>query len=166
MLKPLIPGLLGATALMTLAGATAAGAATCGQAVERFAQDNRLTVAMPERPAERGAGPLTTPATTESRGMNPSDRLADSGGVIKPPDVASPAVITPPPTPDPMPTAPKIEPKSPPAASAGNAPRIDAATRAQVEAMLFAAKAASQDGKEEQCFERLQQAEKLLQPGG
>lgn len=161
MLKPLILGLIGSVALTT-----AAAAVTCEETVARFAQENGLTAAMPERPPEHAAGPVTVPATVESRGVIGTDRLADSGGVIKPPDTGAANIITPPPTPDPMPTAPKMEPAPPSASGARKAPEIGAATRAQVEAMLFAAKAAAQEGKQEQCFERLQQAEKLLQPGG
>ncbi len=146
-----------------LAGATAVAAADCTEAVDRFAQDAGLTAAMPERPGEHSAGPTTAPATSEARGgIAPTDRLAESGGVIRPPDTGAPAAITPPPTPDSMPTAPQIRPGTPGGGAAARSSEVDAATQAQAEAMLFAAKAAAEEGKEEQCFERLQQAKKLV----
>ena len=157
--------LLGATAAMALSGAAAA--ATCEETVAVFARDNGLNITMPERRGEQAAGPTTTPATAESRGLTATDKLAETGGVIKPPETGSAMVMTPPATSDRMQTAPGIQPNTPAGSSPSAKPaEMDAAKRAQAEAMLFAARNAAQEGKQEQCFERLQQAQRLVGRSG
>ena len=152
--------LVGAAGLVALA--TTAVAATCEETVASYAREQGLSVAMPSRPAEQASGPATTPATAESRGLIATDKLAATGGVIAPPATGAAAVITPPPTGDRMATAPSVQPNT----QAGPAParpvEMDAAKRAQAEAMLFAARNAAQEGKQEQCYERLQQAQRLI----
>lgn len=157
--------LIGAAASTLLT--TGAWAAGCAETVEQFAQARNLTIAMPARPDEQGAGPTTAPATMESRGVTATDRLGASGGVIQPPPTGNGTVMTPPPTADRMPTAPRVEPGTPSGpVTTAKPPEAGAAARAQAEAMLFAAKSAAQEGREDQCFERLQQAKRLIGEGG
>ena len=99
--------------------------------------------------------------------MSTTDKMAETGGVIRPPDTGAAVVMTPPATSDKMPTAPRIEPSTPAGPASASKPiEVDAARRAQAEAMLFAARNAAQEGKQDQCFERLEQAQRIVKGGG
>lgn len=154
--------LLSAAAAIAFSGA--ASAASCDDLVSAFAQTNGLNIAMPTRPGQ-AAGPASAPPTAESRGLAATDKLAASGGVIKPPDTGSAMTVSPPPMSDKMSTAPAIKPATPTGPVASRPVEVDAAKRAQAEAMLYAAKSASQEGKQEQCLQRLEQAQRLLKGG-
>ena len=136
-----------------------AAAQTCASEIARLSQQYSLS---PEAPR---AGSSTAPAAPARRsdtapGTTTTERLAQSGGVLSPPDVGSPMAVQPPiANPDRMPTTPDVRP-SPPGNSAGSdASGLTAADRARMESLLQAAQAAERQGKPEQCLERLREAE-------
>jgi len=152
MLKPLA---------FSLALALASGsalAATCSEAVDRFAREHE--VAKAGGPGDRSSMPATPPVTMEARGMTATDKLADTGGVIQPPDVGRTPVLEPPKTANTMPTAPKIEPGPAPATPPSRV-ELDAATRAQLDSLLTAARQADKAGDSQRCYDRLSEAQKL-----
>ena len=138
--------------VLAAGGAAPAAAQTCGEEVARLAQQYNLSTDLPS------AGSSTMPATPESpSAATRTERLAQSGGVLSPPDVGAPMAIQPPAADrTPMPTAPPVTP-SPPAAGA-DAGGLTAAQRSQMESLLQAARAAARQGKDEQCAERLRDA--------
>lgn len=140
----------------------AAAAASCDALVERFAREEGLKAAAPAPPTERDADISAPSAVTDADRTTLTERLAESQGVIKPPPTGDPAVVVPPPTPDPMPTAPRVQPRMPSGPAPAGSVELDAATRAQAEALLLAAKAAADEGQEAQCLERLQAAQNLI----
>lgn len=150
---------------------TAVPAATCEEALEELADAYGLSIAVPQHQVP-GGDTNASPAVPDAAGTGPSlsERLAETGGVLQPPPTGDPAVIEPPPVASDMPTAPKIEPDEPetseePLALAPAGPELDAATRTQVESLLYAGMAAAAEGREEQCLERLQEAQSILEPG-
>src|SRR5689334_1520694 len=75
------------TALIALAVSGLAGqamAAGCEAGIAALEQQYKLSSALPK--AEPPAGSADTPATTESRGVSPGDKLKQSGGVLAPPE--------------------------------------------------------------------------------
>jgi hypothetical protein len=152
MLKPLA---------FSLALALASGsalAATCTEAVERFAREHEVARAGGD--GDRSSMPATPPVTMETRGMAASDKLAETGGVLQPPDVGRTPVLEPPPTANTMPTAPRIEPGPAPEVPPSKV-ELDAATRVQVDSLLTAARQADKAGDSHRCYDRLGEAQKL-----
>jgi hypothetical protein len=155
-------------ALGLLWAAGPALAQSCGTEVSRLAQQYSLST---DETHTGSMGAPTTPeappATTESRGVTTTDRLARSGGVLTPPDTGAPMAIQPPSSnPDRMPTAPQPQ-QSPPNAGSTDTAGLTAAQRTQMESLLTAARAAERQGKQEQCLDRLREAEAIPGvPGG
>jgi hypothetical protein len=174
---PKSPVKLSATAaaiLLASAYLNAAPAATCTAEVMELAQQYALTTDLPEAGHEKGVPmtPPTDPATVESRGFQGTDRqgspLARSGGVIQPPRTGTMPTIAPPPGTDSnMPTAPGAAPGRPaaPESSLENRPGLASAEdREKAEALLAAARIADEEGRVNDCRDRLEEARSLLPP--
>ena len=142
-------------ALILATGSAATGAAqSCGDEVSRLAQQYNLSTDLPQS----GSSEMpSAPATPESpSAATRTERLAQSGGELSPPDVGAPMAIQPPAKDSaPMATAPPLTPSSPGSADAGG---LTAAQRSQMESLLQGARAAARQGKDEQCLERLREA--------
>ena len=101
-----------------------------------------------------------------------SESLAQSGGVIQPPDVGSARVLEPPKgTADGMNTAPAMpQQDGAPQGTVPNdgtaKPAIGAAERAQLETLLLGARNAGRQGDTAQCEERLDEARELARESG
>jgi hypothetical protein len=153
--------------LLALALASFGGtalAASCGAEIEAFERQYRLTAALPK--IEAPAGSPDTPATMESRGVSPGDKLAPSGGVLAPPEGGRTAVIEPPATgPGSTPTPPAVPPHTAAGPNEATGVELGAAKRAQIQAHLNAAREADGRGDEKACFERLGQARTAARPG-
>jgi hypothetical protein len=143
-------------AAAALASSTPALAQTCASEIARLSQQYSLS---PEAP-RAGSSTARAPRSDAAPGTTTTERLAQSGGVLAPPDVGSPMAVQPPvANPDRMPTTPDVAP-SPPGNSAGtDGSGLTAADRARMESLLQAAQAAERKGKPEQCLERLREAE-------
>lgn len=158
-----------ATTIALVPAASFAG--PCGDAAERLAveHDLRADPAAGETPVGEGEAPAGGGATL-------SDRLAQTGGVLTPPDTgaADDEAVIEPPDPDrfPMPTTPDVqaEPPSPsggpPAATQApgtQGPEMQqAADRLRAESLLMAARSADDAGDAETCRERLAEARDVL----
>jgi hypothetical protein len=136
-------------------------AQSCGQAIDRLAQQYSLNTEETHTGSTGApATPSAPPATAESQGLTSTDRLARSGGVVSPPDVGTPMAIQPPKTnPDNMPTAPPVAPSPPGAAGPTDSGGLSAADRTRMESLLTAARQAERQGKQAQCLDRLREAE-------
>ncbi len=137
--------------LLTAAASTASAAETCRDLVDRLAEQHALHAAPPAavRPAAPDASELPGAVTPEE--------LARSGGVIEPPPTGDDeAIVEPPPTGDPMPTTPPVG-EGPAAAGEPAHQR-----QTQVEALLAAARAAADQGDEQLCRDRLEEAQNLI----
>jgi hypothetical protein len=168
--------LLGISGLALLGTAEPAVAASCLDEVAGLADRYELKTAQLNTGTRGDDAPgmsgLSTPPTQESRGLGASDTLAPSGGVAAPPPTTDPSMsVEPPKTESAMPTLPSVPPQggsgstaSPPAETGAQANRdhLTAATRAQAEALLDAARAADGEGKSEECFRRVEDAKALL----
>jgi hypothetical protein len=152
-------------ALLVLAAssfAVPALAASCATEIEAFERQHKLSAALPRPDAP--AGSADTPATTESRGVPPEDKLGPSGGVLAPPEGGRSAVIEPPRTgPGSEMTPPAVPPHTAEGPSGTDAAELNAAKRAQIQAHLNAAHEADSRGDEKACFERLGDARAALQ---
>ena len=138
-----------------LAGAAEAAAQSCGRETERLARQYDLSTETPRSGATEA--PASPPAA--SSGATATERRAQSGGVISPPDVATPTAIQPRRSdPDRAPPASDAAPSAP-VAAAPDAGKLAAADRARMESLLQAAQSAERQGREEQCFEHLRAAE-------
>lgn len=125
-------------------------ATSCGTEIEALERQFKLSSALPTPGA---------PATTESRGASPNDKMAQSGGVLAPPEGGRTAVIPPPPTgPGSTVTPPAVPPHTAEGPSGSTGEELSAAKRAQVQAHLNAAREAEGRGDEKACFERLREA--------
>jgi hypothetical protein len=143
--------------------AAPAVAASCGGEIQALEERYNLSAALPRADAPSGAA--ETPATTESRGIAPDDRMKQSGGVLAPPEGGRTAVIEPPPTgPGSTPTAPAVPPHTAEGPSGSTGTALNAAKRSQVQAHLNAAREAEGRGDEKTCFERLGEARAAAQP--
>jgi hypothetical protein len=152
-----------ALALAAMSFAGQALAASCGSEIQALEQRHNLSAALPK--ADAPAGAPQTPATAESRGIAPDDKIAQSGGVLAPPEGGRTAVIEPPSTgPGSTPTAPSVPPHTAEGPSGSAATDLSAAKRTQVQAHLNAAREADSRGDEKACFERLGEARKAIQP--
>jgi hypothetical protein len=148
------------------AGATLpARADDCRDEIDRLARQLDL----PTRPPSASAG------TGLDRQLL-TDKLAQSGGVIQPTDRSAGITIEPPRDAAPMQTAPKMPPQSgslgqgskPGGAQdsgAGDATTATAADRLRLEALLQAARSASDRGDSAGCLDRLNEAKGLGFPG-
>jgi hypothetical protein len=143
-------------ALIGLAVAGLAGpalAASCGTEISALERQFNLTAALPK--ADAPSGSAETPATAESRGLAPDDKLARSGGVLAPPEGGRTAVI-PPPSTGPTAAPPAIPPHTAQGPTGGG--DLSAAKRTQVQTHLNAAREAEGRGDEKACFERVGEA--------
>jgi hypothetical protein len=155
------PALL--SAALALGCSASALAASCGSEIELFERQYNLTAALSQGASRSGSA--EAPATSESRGVSPEDKLGTSGGVIAPPEGGRTAVIEPPKTgPGSTPAPPAVPPHTATGPSQGSA-EISAAKRAQMQAHLNAAREADARGDEKQCFERLGAARAIPEPG-
>lgn len=152
-------------ALIALAVSGLAGqalAAGCEAEIAALEQQYKLSSALPKPSAPSGSA--DTPATTESRGVSPNDKLSQSGGVLAPPEGGRTAVIPPPST---GPGSTMTPPAVPPHTAEGPAPadtnELSAAKRAQVQTHLNAAREAEGRGDEKTCFQRLGEARAAAQ---
>jgi hypothetical protein len=121
-----------------------ASAQDCATSVKNYEQSNKLSGEAPK---------LDAPST----GQNLTDKLARSGGVLRPPDVGSGVVIAPPKTGDDMQTSPSPAPNKPEAA-----PQAEAGKHAQAESLLQSARDAARRGDEAACQTQLQEAQRLM----
>jgi hypothetical protein len=147
-------------AALTSAGIVPALAASCAAEIELLETRYKLTATLPQ--GETRAGSAEAPATAESRGAAPGDKMTSSGGVLAPPEGGRTAVIDPPrsgATPSPS-TVPPHAAEGPSQTTA----ELSAAKRTQMQAHLNAAREADARGDEKQCFERLGAAREI--PGG
>jgi len=162
--------LMGA-AVMALLAPPALAQQTCRDMVDRFAAAENLSATAPPTAAPPMPGdtrPGTAGTTTDggaSSGTSMSDKLGQSGGVLKPPAVGDQAVIDPPQTGN-MPTAPRVAPapgtgSGSSAGSPTGASPDRAAQRAQMESLVTAARAAAERGDERQCMDSLTKAQAL-----
>jgi hypothetical protein len=145
-----------ALAALTIGAGTAA-AQSCGGEIDRLARQFDLppdphsgtteAPAAPSAPASGGAGATTT----ESR--------AQSSGVLSPPDAAAPTAIRPP-------SSAGDRPPSPPdaAPTSGEGGALPAAERQRMAQLLQQAEDAARQGNEQQCLDRLREAQAV--PGG
>ena len=145
-------------ALALVAGTdTMAAAQSCGSEIDRLARQYNLSTEAPRAGTPETPATPSTPSSGANSGTTTTERLAQSGGVLTPPDTNAPMAIQPPRrNPDRMPTAPKVAPGPGPDANLGG---LTAADRTQMEALLQGARAAERQGKQEQCLERLREAE-------
>jgi hypothetical protein len=154
------------SALIVLAAFAISGqavAASCGAEIAASERQFHLSSALPK--ADAPAGAPDTPATTESRGVGPDDKMAQSGGVLAPPEGGRTAVIQPPPTgPNSTMTPPAMPPHTAEGPSGSTGSELSAAKRSQVQAHLNAAREADGRGDEKACFERLGQARSAAAP--
>jgi hypothetical protein len=153
-------------ALVALTASGLAGqalAAGCEAEIAAMEQQFKLSSALPK--AEAPAGSADTPATTESRGISPDDKLSQSGGVLAPPEGGRTAVIQPPPTgPGSTVTPPAVPPHTAEGRTPSDATELSAAKRTQVQTALNAAREAEGRGDEKACFERLGEARAAARP--
>ena len=147
------------TRLMAIAGTTAlilpfsAAHAQCVKQVDEMADALGMSTTLPE-PSDLASAP------DEAPGEDAVSELAESQGVIAPPETGDDMPILEPGAgqDSDMPTAPDIEATPPPEGD----PEADlAAATTQVEALLTAARGAANAGDEEACLERLQEAAAL-----
>lgn len=147
--KPLI--IIG---LVALSGAPAA-AQSCAAEIDRLAQQYNLASGAPQSGGSEA--PRAVPSAPASSAETRTQRLAQAGGVVSPPDTGTPLEIRPPHSnPDHMSThsAP-----SPPPGSGSSTGGLGAADRTRMQAFLQAAQDAERQGKEEQCLQHLREAE-------
>ena len=124
------------------------GAQDCAAAIRTFEHENRLSGA--------------APALTQPGGGTLTDTLAQSGGVVRPPDTGSGVVLAPPRTGDGMETTPAPAPRG---ASPEAVPQAEAGRQAQAEALLQSAREAARQGDNSACQTRLQEAQNLMERG-
>jgi hypothetical protein len=157
-------------------------AQSCADMVEQFAANHSLSAEPPPTvppsalegvPSDTQggmSGSTGNPTTESGSGAVTPESLADSGGVIAPPDLGGGQVITPPAHSDSnMPTAPTIKPDSGPSGQTATGDAMgQAAQTAQLEALVTAAREAAERGDEAQCMNNLEQAMGVAQraPGG
>lgn len=143
--------------LVLIAGTATAAAQSCTNEIDRLAQHYNLSTDEPRAGSTEMPAAPTNPSDT-TRGTITTERLAQSGGVIAPPDTGTSMEIQPPRSdPDHMPTAPHVAP-NPPSNGGAEAGDLTAADRVRMESLLQAARAAERQGKDEQCLERLGEA--------
>ncbi len=133
-----------------------AAASSCGQSVAAMADKLGISLDQDVAPPAAGGGS----ADSALGGSTNSERLAQTNGVVTPPDTGTHEVIKAPSTGDSMQTAPAM----PPQAGSGSSTATSeqgGATRLQVHSLLSAAQAASRRGDEAQCQSSLDAAARL-----
>ena len=141
--RTLTPPILTLSAAAWLLAAPAY-AADCRDEALQMAQQYRLSLS-PTGPSAGSAGTAAeAPATTESRGLTAGpDSLTSSGGTL-PPSTSAPAVG--------LRNAAPTQP--------------GAADRAKIEGLLSEARAAGEQGRVDECRQRLDDAQSILHQGG
>lgn len=168
---------------MTLATIVVAGllsggdarAAECGDRVAALAREQGLSATPPTTGSTAGDDASGAAGGEAEQGVVTSRELGRSGGVIEPPAAGETPVMEPPASGDAMTTAPRIAPqtagRAPDMPAPGESERINgrdarvAVVEAQVEALLTAARAASERGNEQECLDRLDAARAMMQEG-
>jgi hypothetical protein len=152
-----------------------AGAASTASAQNTNTQNNCLAEVDRLANSLGMTGEVSPQATMPQSGAS-SESLAQSGGVIKPPDVGTSRVLEPPSgAADGMNTAPAMPQQdgAPEGSVPGGGgqrgtgqPALGAAERAQLETLLLGARNAGQQGDTAQCEERLEEARALARERG
>lgn len=126
-----------------------AAAQDCRQQVDAFAAEMGVSTDLPKAGGEDGAESGTL-----------SDELAQSGGVIEPPQTGSdmPTLEPPPGAGSDMPTSPEIAPDS---GAGPGSPEQEAARQSQIQSLLVSARRAADAGEEQRCLTHLQEAKAL-----
>lgn len=137
---------LASLAFLVLWPDAAAAEEKCLDQVRKLADQQGIATTPPTMTPDGSAGPRSPGSRTEELGR--------SGGVIAPPQAEDRSVITPPPSSADtrMPTMPNVTP-----------PNAPPAERSSLQALLVAARAEAERGREEACLDRLAQARKLVQ---
>ena len=137
------------------------------------AQENNCLAEVDRLANSLGMKGEASPQATVPRSGASSESLAQSGGVIQPPDVGSGRVLEPPKegAADGMNTAPAMpQQDGAPQGTVPNdgtaKPAIGAAERAQLETLLLGARNAGRQGDTAQCEERLDEARELARESG
>jgi hypothetical protein len=139
--------------------------ATSLSAFSASAQDNTCLAEVDRLANSLGMKGEASPQATVPRSGASSESLAQSGGVIQPPDVGSARVMEPPNgTADGMNTAPAMPQQD--GAPQGTVPGTGNAQRAQIETLLLGARNAGRQGDTTQCEERLEEARDLARESG
>jgi hypothetical protein len=144
---------LAALAVLSI-GAVTAAAQSCGGEVDRLARQFDLP------PDARQAGTTEAPAAPSTppsggTGSTTTESRAQSSGVLSPPDTAAPTAIRPPRSAADRPAPPPDA--VPPASSAGG--KLPTAERQRMAQLLHQAQAAARQGDEQQCLDRLREAQ-------
>lgn len=130
------------SALASLPLAAPGSAADCGAEIQQMAQQHHLSLS-PAGPTREGSSAAEAPATTESRGLTAGpDSLSSSGGTLPPSTSAPPA-----------------------GQRDASSPQLGAADRAKVEGLLAEARSAGEQGRGQDCRQRLDEARALLRQG-
>lgn len=156
------------TRLMAVAGTIAvfahpaAASTQCLQQVDEMATALDMTTTLPE-PSDLAPSDLAQSDGAEAPDVGAVSALAESGGVIAPPDggMAGDMPVIEPSAgqPDDMATAPDIEPEG--SSGTDMSALEEAAARTQIEALLTAARQAAEAAQEDVCLARLQEATAL-----
>jgi hypothetical protein len=139
-------------ACLGLAIASPAEAQDCLAEVDRLAAQYGVSTDQPEAQAGENE-----PELAPDPGDTATEDLAESGGVIEPPEQGKTVIIEPPDIGDPMATAPGVEPDT----KGGAEPALSAAERTQIQALLTEARAAGEKGDTEGCRARLREARNI-----
>jgi len=148
--------LLASLALLVL-WPDAAAAESCLDQVRQMAERHGVATAPPIATPDRST-PNRSPGTN-------SQELGRSGGVIAPPQTEDRSVIAPPPSADNrMPTMPDVTPprQGAPSSTKGDDKEV-ASDRTTLQALLVAARAEAERGREDGCLDRLVKARELTQ---
>ena len=133
----------------------AAAAESCLDQVRQMAERHGVATTPPVATPDR-----STP--NRSPGAN-SQELGRSGGVIAPPQIEDRSVIAPPPSADNrMPTMPDVTPPRQGAPTKDGDKEV-ASDRTTLQALLVAARAEAERGREDGCLDRLARAQELTQ---
>jgi len=136
----------------------AAAAESCLDQVRQLAERHGIATDPPVATPDRGA-PNRAPGTN-------AQELGRSGGVITPPQTEDRSVIAPPPSTDTrMPTMPDVTPSPAPGTSPGtkDGNKEGASDLTTLQALLVAARAEAERGREDSCLDRLAKARELVQ---
>jgi hypothetical protein len=142
-----------------------AGAVSTAATTSASAQENNCLAEVDRLASSLGMKGEASPQATVPRSGASSESLAQSGGVIQPPDVGSARVLEPPKGgADGMNTAPAMPQQD--GAPQGTVPNTGAAQRAQLETLLLGARNAGRQGDTAECQERLEEARDLARESG
>lgn len=135
----------------------AAAAESCLDQVRQMAERHGVATTPPVATPDRST-PNRSPGTN-------SQELGRSGGVIAPPQIEDRSVIAPPPSSDNrMPTMPDVTPpKQSAPSSTKDGDKEVASDRTTLQALLVAARAEAERGREDGCLDRLAKARELIQ---